>query len=154
PQLRTLYPEFANIPDRDLLEGLRQKYFPNMNSADFADNYKHDAVNKNEEKKPLKEFVLGDLYTSRGDTYLAQGHFKMAAKDYYPAVYQGSVSIGDRWRLLLKDPGNEYYVDAQTFSFSADKSSLWIKMVSPRNKSYSQQNYQIDCSGRRIRSLS
>ena len=57
PQIRSLYPEFADLSDQVLLEGLRQKYFPNMSSADFVDNYKHDPINKNEPKKPNKEFV-------------------------------------------------------------------------------------------------
>jgi tetratricopeptide (TPR) repeat protein len=61
PQIRTLYPEFNDISDQDLLEGLRQKYFSNMSSADFLGNYQHDIIKKHEEKKPFKDFVLGDL---------------------------------------------------------------------------------------------
>jgi tetratricopeptide (TPR) repeat protein len=154
PQIRTLYPEFSGISDQDLLEGLRQKYFSNMSSADFVNNYQHDIINKHEEKKPYKEFVLGDLYTSRGDTYLLSGNFKNAAKDYSRGIYQGSTSILDRWRVISKTPDTEYYIDAQTLNVSPDNFSVWVKVLNIKSQNYSRQNYQIDCSGRKIKSVS
>jgi len=154
PQIRALYPEFKDISDQNLLEGLRQKYFSNMTSVDFVGNYQHDAVNKTEDKKPFKDFVLGDLYTSRGDAYLASGNFKEAAKDYARATYEGSTSILDRWRLISKTPDTEYYIDAQTMDFGPSNVSLWVKILNTNTQGYSQQNYQIDCSGRKLKSAS
>jgi hypothetical protein len=154
PQIRTLYPEFSSLSDQDLIEGLRQKYFSNMSSLDFVSNYQHDIINKNEEKKPYKDFVLGDLYTSRGDTYLLSGNFKNAAKDYSRAIYEDSTFILDRWRAISKTPGTEYYIDAQTLNFSPDNVSVWVKILNTSTQNYSQQNYEIDCSGRKIKSVS
>lgn len=153
-QIRTLYPEFSDISDQDLLEGLRQKYFSNMSSADFVGNYQHDIINKHEEKKPYKEFVLGDSYTSRGDTYLLSGKFKKGAQDYSRAIYEDSTFILDRWRAISKTADTEYYVDAQTLNFSPENVSVWVKILNTRTQNYSQQNYQIDCSGRKIKSVS
>lgn len=154
PQIRGLYPEFKDISDQDLLEGLRQKYFSNMTSADFVGNYQHDTINKTEDKKPFKDFVLGDLYTSRGDAYLTSGNFQKASKDYSRAVYEGSTSILDRWRSISKALGTEYFVDAQIMNFGPDNVSLWVKILNTNTQGYSQQNYQIDCAGRRIKSAS
>ncbi len=155
PQIRTMYPEFNDITDENLLEGLRQKFAPNMSSVDFANNYKHDLVNSGEEKQPNKEFVLGDLYTSRGDTYLLAGNFKNAAKDYARAIYEGSTSIIDRWRTISKNSDTEYFIDAQTIDFGqGNLVSLWVKILNTNTQNYSQQNYQIDCSGRKIKSIS
>jgi len=68
PQIRTLYPELNRIQDHDLLEGLRQKYFPNMGSSDFANNYKHDTLDKKQRQKAIQRVCSRRLYTSRGDT--------------------------------------------------------------------------------------
>jgi tetratricopeptide (TPR) repeat protein len=155
PQIRTLYPELNDITDQDLLEGLRQKYFPNMSSADFADNTKHDSINKNEEKKPYKEFILGDIYTSRGDAYLLAGDFKNASKDYTRATYEGSTSILDRWRPISKTSDTEYLVDSQTLDFSQGNIvSLWAEILNTNDKSYFKSNFQINCSEKKIKSLS
>ncbi len=154
PQIRAVYPEFKDVSEQDLLEGLRQKYFSNMTSADFVGNYQHDTINKTEDKKPFKDFVLGDLYTSRGDVYLASVNFKEAAKDYARATYEGSTSILDRWRSVSKTPDTEYFVDAQTMNFGVDNISLWVKILNTNTQGYSQQNYQIDCAGRKIKSAS
>jgi tetratricopeptide (TPR) repeat protein len=154
-QIRAIYPEFSNISDQDLLEGLRQKYFPNMSSADFVGAYKHDITNNSGEKKPFKDFVLGDLYTSRGDTSLLAGKFRNAAKDYARAITEGSTSVMDRWKIISKTPDSEYSVDIQTLDFSQGNiTSLWVKVLNTKTQNYSQQNYQIDCSGRKLKAAS
>jgi hypothetical protein len=53
-----MYPELSNISDQDLLEGLRQKYFPNMSAVDFSGQY--------QKNKEFSDFVLANLYVSRG----------------------------------------------------------------------------------------
>lgn len=144
-QIRSMYPEFSNISDQDLIEGLRQKYYSNLSSADF-----NSQLQKNEQ--PNKEFVLGDLYAKRGDAYLLLQNFRKASQDYTRAVAKDSVSILDRWRLISKTPDTEYYVDAQTLNFGSDNVSLWAKILNINTQGYSQQNYQFDCSGRKIKS--
>jgi tetratricopeptide (TPR) repeat protein len=154
PQIRNMYPELKNISDQDLLEGLRQKYFSNFTAKDFSDNYKHNLGNNSEAKKPYQDFILGDLYVSRGDTYLLSGNFKNASKDYSRAVLAGSSSITDRWRFLSKNIDGQYYIDAQTLDFSqGNLASLWVKTTN-NSGNYDEQNYQIDCSGKKIKSLS
>ena len=155
PQIRTLYPEFKDISDQDLLEGLRQKYFSNMSSKDFVDNYNHDTVDKNKEKKPFTDFILGDLYTSRGDAYLLKGDYRSASKDYARAVYEGSTSVTDRWKKISSNGVMEYSIDIQTLDFSkGNLVSLWFKSTDTNLKAYTEQNYQIDCEGKKIKSLS
>ncbi len=155
PQIRALYPEFKDISDQDLLEGLRQKYFSNMTSVDFIGNYQHDTVNKNEDKKPFKDFILGDLYTSRGDAYVLAGNFKNASKDYARAVYEGSTSILDRWRPISTTSGTEYLLDSQTLDFSQGNIvSLWAEILNTNDQSYFKSNFQINCSEKKIKSLS
>ena len=95
--------------------------------------------------------MLGDLYTSRGDVHVLSGNFKNAAKDYSRAIYEGSTSLIDRWRVFSKVPGTEYYLDAQTLTFNPTDVSLWIKVLDTKRQSYSQQKYQIDCSARKIK---
>ncbi len=153
PQIRTMYSEFADISDADLLEGLRQKYYPNMSSADFVDNYNHGSINKDEPKKPNKDFVLGDVYAKRGDAYIQAGKFKNAAEDYARANYEGSTV--DRWKVLSTSSTMEYSIDTQTMDFSqGDLVSLWVKMMDTSTQGYYQQNFQIDCSNRKLKSLS
>ena len=152
PQIRTMYPELKNLSDRDMLEGFRQKYYSNMAPKDFFDQYQH-GIATTEKKEPYKEFVLGDLYTSRGDAYVLKKDFRSAAKDYNRAVCDGSVSILERWRLISKMPSQntEYYLDALTISPGSDSSSLWIKVLNTQTESYSVQPYQIDCAGKRMK---
>ena len=90
PQIRTLYPEFNYISDKDLLEGLRQKYLPNMSPSDFAGNYVSDIVDSSKPKQPNRDFVLGDIYKERGYAYTANGEAEKASEDYARATYEGS----------------------------------------------------------------
>jgi hypothetical protein len=73
-QLRAMYPELKAISDRDLMEGLRQKYFPEMAPAVFAKQLLGN--------KPFQEFILADSYAERGDADLRSGNFRKAAIDY------------------------------------------------------------------------
>ena len=77
-KIRSIYPELNNISDQDLLEGLRQKYFPNMSSIDF-----NSQIAKN---KQFDDFVLSDIYLARGDAYAKSGDLYQAKKEYIRAV--------------------------------------------------------------------
>lgn len=147
PQIRAIYPELSDISDQDLLEGFRQKYFPNMSSTDFINNYK--------DKKQFNDFVLAGLYEKRGDAYLASGNFRKAAIEYARALHDDTTYVLDRWKPLSQGLAVKYYVDIQTLDFGhGNNVGLWIKSEVPNSQNYSQQNFQIDCSGRRIKLMS
>jgi tetratricopeptide (TPR) repeat protein len=147
-QIRGMYPEFADITDHDLLEGLREKYFPNFTAKDFANNYTDD-------KKPFEEFVIAGLYVSRGDAYLGTGHFRKAAGEYARAnrIYSHATEF-ERWKVVSRTPDTEFAIDIQTLDFSqGNVVSLWLKVVTVKSHAYHQDNYQIECPGRRLRTL-
>lgn len=147
PQIRAVYPELNDISDEDLLEGLRQKYFPNMSSRDFAGQ-----LQKN---KPFDDFVLAELYGIRGDVYISANKFRQASADYNRARQVYTHYTMDRWKVLLKSPSQEYAIDAQTLDFSRGTIiSLWVKSEATRSKNYEQTYYEIDCSGQKIKAAS
>ncbi len=148
--IRSIYPEFKHITDIDLIEGLRQKYFPNMTSTDFLQN-----MQKNSE--PYGDFILSDLYVARGDAYIKAGDFKKASLDYARAVHNDSAYAQslDRWKKLSVSGNTEYDVDIQTLDFSQGNSvSLWIKIINTDDQSYSKSNFELNCSEKKIKSAS
>jgi tetratricopeptide (TPR) repeat protein len=146
-QIRAVYPELGDLADRDLLEGLRQKYYPNMDSAGFAKIYA-------ENQKRYEEFVTAGHYVSRGDAYLQSGHFKRAAQDYARANAVSSGATDDRWKVVANDPSTELSVDVQTLDFTqGNLVSVWTKVVARHGNGYQQDNYQFDCRGRRMKTL-
>jgi hypothetical protein len=146
-QIRAIYPEFSGITDRDLVEGLRQKYFPGMAVDVFADHYADYG-------KPLEDFVLAGLYVSRGDVYLRVPRFRKAAGEYARASRLFRHAMEDRWRVVSSSADTEYAIDTQTLDFSqGNVVSLWLKASEVKSQAYQQQNYQIDCGGRRLRTL-
>ena len=148
PQIRAIYPELNDLSDQDLLEWLRQKYFSNMSAADFSSLYQKNS-------KPFEDFILAGLYSSRGDTYLRAGNFKRATAEYARALHDWSKYTLDRWKIISKTPDSEYSVDIKTLNFAqGNMVSLWVKDLSNDSKNYNLINYQIDCSGRKIKSLS
>ncbi len=159
PQIRSIYPELSGISDQDLVEGLRQKYFSDISSADFIDNYKHDTMNKSQEKKSFEDFVLAGLYVNRADAYFAKGNLRKATKDYNRALKDDSTYILDRWKpikaLSLINSNSEYSIDIQTLDSSKGNIvSLWLKILNIKSQANSEENYQIDCSARKLKSLS
>jgi tetratricopeptide (TPR) repeat protein len=147
PQIRAIYPELNDISDPDLLEGLRQKYFPNMSSADFAGQ-----LQKN---KPFDDFILAGLYGNRGDVYLSAHKFRQVSAEYNRARQVYTHFTMDRWKVLSKGVSQEYSIDAQTLDFSRGTIvSLWVKSQGARSKNYEQTNYEIDCSGPKIKAAS
>ncbi|MCX6763726.1 MAG: tetratricopeptide repeat protein, partial [Candidatus Moranbacteria bacterium] len=151
PQIRTLYPELSDISDKDLLEGLRQKYFPNMSSVDFVGNYKDNS------KKIGCDFVFATLYSNRADVYISKGDFKGATREYTRATHcdEKYTSTLDRWKTISKTSDTEYLVDSQTIDFSqGNVVFLWAEILNTNDKSYSKSNFQINCSEKKIKSLS
>jgi tetratricopeptide (TPR) repeat protein len=148
PQIRQMYPELNVISDQDLLEGLRRKYYPNMNRADFVGQYKKNKV-------PFEDIVLAALYEGRGDAYLRERDFKRASYEYARALHCDSTYVLDRWKVISKSPDSELSVDVQTFSFVEGKPvSLWLKTQNVGSKRYTEENYQIDCSASKMKSVS
>jgi tetratricopeptide (TPR) repeat protein len=146
-QIRAMYPELAKITDPDLLEGLRHKYFPNMKPTDFAQQYA-------ENRKPFQEFVIAGLYVSRGDAYLRSGQFRKAAGEYVRAHTIFSSALDDRWRTFSSTPETEIAIDTMTLDFSqGNLVSLWLKVAPRQSQTYEQQNYEIDCAGRKLRTV-
>jgi tetratricopeptide (TPR) repeat protein len=147
PQIRAIYPELNDISNQDLLEGLREKYYPNMSSADFARHY--------EKNKPFDDFILAGLYRTRGDVYLSAGKFRQASAEYARAHQACTYYTMDRWKVLTKGVNQEYSFDAQTLDLSHGTIvSLWVKSQGTRSKNYDQTNYEIDCSGQKIKAAS
>lgn len=148
PQIRSIYPEFKDVPDDELLEGLRQKYFPNMSSADFSGQYLKNS-------KPFEDFILAGFYESRGDTYLAERSFRKAGNDYARAHHTDASYVVNRWKAISTNPEVEYSIDTQTLDFTnANTVSLWLKTLRGKSGSSVEEQYQIDCSGREIKLIS
>ena len=146
-QIRAMYPELSDISEQDLLEGLRQKDFPNMSTADFSGQY--------QKNKEFSDFVLAGLYVSRGDVYLNAGRFRKASNEYARALHTDPSYVMDRWKVISKGQDPEYSVDTQTLNFShGNVVSLWVKVRKSRSQNYRQTNYEIDCSGRKIKAAS
>lgn len=152
-QIRAMYPELNDIPDQSLVEGLWQKYYPNLTPEDFAKSL----LSKNVYYPGST--ILADLYVSRGDTLLKMGKFKKATIEYTRSLKENhgyaDILASERWKLISQTPDAEDSLDIQTLDFThGNIVSLWLKSVNTNSKIYSQQNYQIDCSGRMIKSLS
>ncbi|MHB8486048.1 MAG: tetratricopeptide repeat protein [Candidatus Acidiferrales bacterium] len=145
-QIRGIYPEFHNISDQDLLEGLRQKYFPNMKPSDFYDQYQKNA-------KPFEDFVLAGLYEDRGDAYLYARDCKESAEDYARAIHDDSTYTLNRWKVILKTTNSQISMDAQTLDCSENIASLWLRISKSNSSVYDQINYQVNCPAREMKSL-
>lgn len=146
-QIREAYPEFDDVPDQTLLEGLRQKYYPNMKSADFYSQYAKN-------NRPFEDFVLAGLYENRGDAYLRGGSCEQGTHDYARAIHIDSGYKLDRWKQISDIPGQNWLVDAQTLRCSQGNTvSVWLKIPEPKSRSYDEANYQIDCKSGRLKPM-
>jgi tetratricopeptide (TPR) repeat protein len=146
-QIRSMYPEFSHISDQDLLEGLRQKYFPNMSPEDFRGNYA-------KKDKPFDEFVIAGVYEKRGDAYLAHGHFREAIGEYSRERCICNFMPSDNWRAFRKNANTEFLIDTTTIDLQGKiNPSVWIREVSPKSGAYNQENYEFDCVNQKFRLL-
>ena len=144
-QIRSVYPELRAISDADLLEGLRQEYYPNMSSSDFVGQYQKNAG-------PYNEFVLAGLYENRGDAYLGSNNFRRAANEYDRARHMDGSFILDRWKSISKSSGKELFIDTQTIDFAGENVvSLWVKITKLGSVAYTEENYQINCASRKMK---
>ncbi len=146
-QLRNLYPELGVLSNADLLEGLRQKYYPNMSSADFAGDLQKST-------KSWSSFTLAGLYENRGDAYLASNDIVRALADYRRAHLADSHYTVDRWKPLSQSLSHPMFLDTQTLiSSPSGFVTLWVKTIVNTSGAYRQQRFQLDCSSQRIKSL-
>lgn len=146
PQIRQIYPEFNDILDKDFLEGLRQKYYPNMSSDDFVGQF---AKNKNSD-----DFILSGLFVKRGDAYLKKGDFRKALAEYKRANFADKNVMNNRWKTFSLNADNEYQIDTQSLSFGTNNlPSLWVKIINNNDGSYYQTNFELNCQDRKIKSL-
>ena len=144
PELRALYPELHAIPDRQLVEGLRQKYFPAIPAGEFEQHFA--------DERPFQDFVLADSYADRGDAYLQWGDFRRAAVDYSRAHVLFPAE--ERWRALSGTARTQYAIDTATLKPGGKTPSLWLKRTSVRTGAYTEEHYRFDCDSGRIRMLS
>jgi tetratricopeptide (TPR) repeat protein len=143
-QIRSMFPEFSQISDPDLLEGLRQKYFPGMTPADFKSNYAKI-------EKPYKGFNLAGIYEKRADAYLAAGQFRKAAADYSRERYACEGWVVARWRSFKKTTTSEFQLDTETLDFQNNiNPTVWVKEFNLKGGGYTQQNFECDCVNRKL----
>src|SRR5258708_8114733 len=135
-----MYPELSDISEQDLLEGLRQKYFPNMSAADFSGQY--------QKNKEFSDFLLAGLYVSRGDVYLNAGDFDRLQTSMRGLLHTDPSYVMDRWKVIFRGQDDrEYSVDTQTLNFShANVVSLWVRVLNGRSQNYQHPNYEINCA--------
>jgi hypothetical protein len=121
-QIRAIYPEFKDISEQELLEGLRKKYYPDMKPADFFGQYQKN-------KKPFEDFVIAGLYENRGESYLHVGNYMKAANEYARLPHVDSTYRFDRWKVISKTSDTDFSIDVQTLNFSqGNVVSLWLRI--------------------------
>jgi hypothetical protein len=105
--------------------------------------------------KAFEDFVLAGLYVNRGDAHLRALRFRKAAGEYARArrIYSRATGF-DRWKAVSGTADTEFTVDIQTLGFSqGNVASLWLKTATTKSQAYRLANYQVDCSGRRLKTL-
>lgn len=150
PTIRALYPQLGGISDQHVIEGMRQKYDPSMDASDFAATLASNST-------PAGS-LLDDMYTSRADVYLKAGQYKNAAEDYQRSLTLDSSAstnllVSERWKDIGTNDGTTYSIDAMTLDFSKTDPTLWLKSTND-DGSYSEQQYEFDCTNQQIKSLS
>ena len=145
PQIREIYPEFEEISDADLLEGLREKFYPYMSSANFVSEYARNT-------KPYKEFVLAGLYESRGNAYLDGNNFRRAASEYKRAQNVDSDYEIDRWKLISSGSHDSTYLDIRSANFDDRRAVLlWIKNLPTTPTDYTVYRYLFNCISQKMK---
>lgn len=151
-QFRSIYPEYNDLDDNALLSKLRDKYFPNMALEGFSkfllrdDNKSHDMSG-------------AEIYENRGDTYLRFGYYVKAIDDYKRALRIWPDYPMDRWKYVFDTSKAKCYLDITTVEkLNNNTFNFWLKNDSlnakPKEVSYSIQNLAIDCSSKKINTLS
>jgi tetratricopeptide (TPR) repeat protein len=149
-QIRNVYPEFGTLPDRELIEGLRQKYYPAWTLAHLT-----RTLTENRDTKHGLSNLLAGAYVNRADAYLRGGRWQSAAKDYARALHSDPDHHVDRWRVLASsDFGKDYAIDIQTWVLTPTSASFWLRSNNAKSDAYDLTRYQVDCGGRRLRLLS
>jgi tetratricopeptide (TPR) repeat protein len=139
---RALYPEYEGVSDDALCQKLHALFFPNLEYKDFAkmlmvDNTQH------------ANFLLGELYEKRGDTYLEAGDYRRGVLDFN-RIFKGIPDMGeatDRWRPVgTSADGEQFYLDVKSFEPSTGGPvRLWVKTVG--KKETDTVAYEMDLQG-------
>jgi tetratricopeptide (TPR) repeat protein len=66
-EFRRIYPQYDRVPDDELCEKLRARFYPQMSYADFSKQFLVEA------KGWADDFVLPELFLKRGDAYADMG---------------------------------------------------------------------------------
>jgi tetratricopeptide (TPR) repeat protein len=110
--IRSIYPEFADISDENLIEGLRQKYYPLL----YEKKGFHDLImsNKNDtravrsvvgEEDYMNKYILSYYYLQRGEAYYESGDPYNASIEYKRMAHNSPEYPVDKVRLLRMSSG-------------------------------------------------
>jgi hypothetical protein len=105
------------------------------------------------ENKPFSVSLVAEAYEKRMDAYLGAARYRRALADYSRAV-AASDNDGkyiERWRSVGKTKDGERFIDIKTVEFSPQP-RLWMKTT--KAKGYELDSFEVDCGGRRIRTVS
>lgn len=104
--VRYIYPEFSDISDKDLIEGLRQKYYSDSNPIEF---YNSMINNKEDTRRIYSENgidyttqnTLSYLYLLRGDAYYKNNDSRTASIEYARVLHNFPKYKMDKIRLSV-----------------------------------------------------
>jgi hypothetical protein len=149
-QIRGLYPEFAAIPDEDLIHRINTQFWPAMSHADLSETLLH-------KNGKWAISLLNDLYEKRGDAYLRAHDFPHGVMDLR-RIFEGIPAFApstDRWRSISRTKGEEKFLDVRTVELLSkgkgkfSTARFWLKTVT--KKSTVIQSCEFDVTGRRFR---
>ncbi len=148
-QIRSLYPEYDQVPDDSLCGKIHDLFWPQMEYSLFAKRLMED-------NGKWQVSLLNELYEKRGDAYLRAGDFRRGVLDFV-RIFKGIPNFADstdRWRTLGKSaPGVEFLIDVKSAEFPGDGTArIWIKMTGKKESQTIQ--YEMDCNKRRMNELS
>ena len=151
-QFRSIYPEYDYLDDDALITKLHNKFFPNIEPNGFAKSM-------SEKEKTWASTSAFELYDNRGDTYLKFGYFGKATEDYNRAIRIYPDYPIERWKYITETAYSKCYLDIRTVEKqSGNIYKFWIKheytKTKPQEVSHSIQSMSLDCSSKKIRTLS
>jgi tetratricopeptide (TPR) repeat protein len=139
-QVRSLYPEYDNVPDDVFVRKLHDLFWPTLDYLSF----KHDMVTTN---GTAVSTMLHDLYEKRGDAYLSAGELRRGALDF-KRIFDAMpiwASSEDKWQPL--GDGSLLDVKSVKSAFASLPARLSLKTVG-LDQNYTVQSYMIDCNAR------
>jgi len=151
-QFRAIYPEYKTASDEMVARKLHQTFHPNLTYEGYSDYFLNHSGSG-------PSFILAELYLKRSDVHLKKGNWRQASIDFRRVMngfgsYSESV---ERWREIAQTSANRNYIDMKTFDYARSESvKLWVKEAAGADVSapYSLVRFELDCSARRMRTLS